>query len=290
MFLSIIIPVYQDAGGLKSTITTLLDNNSEISDFEIIICIDGGGEADINMSLEIIQLYPKQQITYHCIKINKGSYNARNIGAKDAIGNVFAFLDAGVYVQKGWYVALKKYIEVYDYIAGSVEIPWEWARDIFEKYESITAFPVKEYLSIEHFGPTANMIVRQDVFINVGGFDNRLLSGGDVEFGKKVSKSKYTQYFSSEILVLHAPRNKVEIMNKIDRVTKGLADLRKFHPNVFKKKNENNFVVLIKTLIKIFFFPSKFKSKQSNKLSWVDFVITESTVAYYRFISQTKYL
>lgn len=287
MSVSIIIPVYNDAKGLESTITTLFKNNPEPTGFDVIVIIDGGLEQDINKIEELIKLHPNHKITYHCIKPNKGSYNARNIGAKNSTANILAFLDAGVYVQKGWYTALQEHIQKNDYIAGSIEIPWNWADDLFEKYESITSFPVREYLSKKHFGPTANMVVKRSVFIKVGGFDNRLFSGGDLDFGIKVFSMKYTQFFAENMRVLHEPRNRLQLKEKINRVTKGHSDLQKLYPGRFQKKNP--FISFLKSMIKIFFFPSKFKTKRSEKFSWPDFIIVESCIAYYQLISRVKY-
>jgi len=289
MNLSIIIPVYNDFMGLKSTVTTLLNNNPELKDFEIIICIDGGHNLDINMATELIQLYPKVKISYICIKPNKGSYNARNIGSEKATGNVFSFLDAGVYVQKGWYSALKTHIQNYDYIAGAIEIPWEWANTLFEKYESITGFPVQEYLSNSHFGPTANVSVRKSAFKKVDGFDGRLQSGGDCHFGKKIHNNELAQFFAQDMLVLHAPRNRTELIKKIDRVNKGLATLQKLHPEFHQIAKQSHLRFLIDNMRNILFSPSKFKAKRSNKLSSMEFLIAQSTVTFQHFLGRRKH-
>jgi len=290
MSLSIIIPVCQDGDGLKVTVNTLLVNNPEMVDFEVILCIDGGCEVDVESAQDLISCYSSEKITYQCVMPNKGSYNARNVGAENATGDVFAFLDADVYVQKGWYEALQKEIQKYDYIAGSVEIPWAWAEDAFEQYESITGFPVEKYLREIRFGPTANMVVKRAVFKDVGGFDSRLRSGGDVVFGKQVFNKGYSQFFAPDMKVLHKPRNKKEVKKKIDRVTKGGADRQKYHPELFKKKYEIHSVSFVKSLLRIMLFPLRYETRRSGKLSWIDFVITESTVAYYLFLSRVRYL
>jgi len=289
MKLSIIIPVYNDAEGLSSTINTLLENNQELEDFEIIICIDGGLYTDVNMAIDLIKLHSTINISYICITPNKGSYNARNIGVEKAVGNVFSFLDAGVYVQKGWYTALQSYIQQYDYIAGAVEIPWDWANTLFEKYDSITSFPVKEYLSSGHFGPTANVSVKKDTFLSVGGFDSRLQSGGDCHFGKKVFNNKFSQGFCQEMLVFHKPRNRNQIIIKINRVNEGLSELQRLYPEFSIIPNERHYKRFIENMIKIVFSPSKFNAYRSNKLSRFDFLITQSTVTFYHFIARIKY-
>lgn len=286
MFLSIVIPVYKDAEGIKNTIKTLLDNNQEMTGFEIIVCIDGGLKEDVAAIEEMIEYYPGKDIRYNCIVPNQGSYNARNIGAKNAKGDVLSFLDAGVFVQKEWYAVLEKYILQYDYIVGSVTIPLEWAHDLFERYESVTAFPVEEYINNFHFGPTANMIVKKSVFENVKGFDGRLRSSGDLEFGDKVYRNNYTQVFSKEMEVLHSPRNRKEIRTKMARINQGHIDLHMYYPDRFGQSTGNPLRVFIKNIIKTFLYPSKFKTKQSEKFSWLEFIYIENVIGYYRFIIQ----
>ena len=286
MFLSIIIPVYKDSKGIKTTIKTLVENNPTMIDFEIIVCVDGGLKEDVVMAQKMIAYYSSNNITYCCIIPNQGSYNARNIGAQNAKGEVLAFLDAGVYVQKGWYATLQKYIQKYEYIAGSVKIPLEWAHTLFEKYDSITGFPVQEYVDKFHFGPTANIVVKKSVFENVHGFDSRLRSSGDLEFGDKVFSKKYTQVFTKEMEVLHEPRSKKEIKKKMDRIIQGHIDLHKYYPDRFGQNTQNKFMVLVKNVIKTFIYPSRFKTKKSKQFSWMEFIYVENVIGYYKFILQ----
>jgi len=286
-YLSIIIPVYKDSEGLKETVVSLLGNNKELSDFEIIISIDGGDKGDIDTAIKLINDHPNENITWHSNLLNKGSYYARNIGAKHAVGEVLAFLDAGVYVQCGWYVSLKKGIQCVDYIGGPVRVPEKWAKDIFELYESITAFPVKEYMEHNHFAPTANMVVRKEMFKQVGGFDGRLFSGGDGLFGTNVFEKGGRQLFVENLVVLHAPRNKDALRSKISRVTKGYTDLYKLYPENFNKVR--SFIPFIKSVFNVFLRPSTFKSYRSQKFSYGSFVKVELFIAYCHFVSRLKY-
>ena len=270
-FISIIIPVLNDPKGLRDTISTLIENNKAIKNFEILVCNDGSGSKE---SKEINRLIKK----YNYIKIinivpNQGSYNARNEGIKVAKGNIIAFLDSGVFVQKGWYEEVNKNIENYDYLAGNVKVPLKWAKTPGEIYDAITAFPVKNLLQAYHFGVTANLVIKKNIISKVGSFDRRLRSGGDLDFGARIYRYGIKQVYLKNLKVLHKPRDLKEAKIKAKRVLQGTMDLIKFYPNTYSYLKKR---LLIKYAIKQVLLKSL--------LPWVDQVFKKGLITYFDFI------
>lgn len=86
-----------------------------------------------------------------------------------------------------------------------------------------------------HFGVTANIFVKRKVFEEIGGFDQRLKSGGDIEFGDRVYRSKkFRQIYKKDVLVIHPPRGYKNLIKKIKRVTQGNIKLNQLYPIRFK--------------------------------------------------------
>jgi glycosyltransferase involved in cell wall biosynthesis len=91
MYLSIITINYNDAIGLKKTITSVC--NQTWKDFEYLI-IDGDSTDD---SLEIIKSFQNQNLNYVSER-DTGIYNAMNKGIEIAKGDYLLFLNSGDYL------------------------------------------------------------------------------------------------------------------------------------------------------------------------------------------------
>jgi len=77
------------------------------------------------------------------------------------------------------------------------------SKNIISLYNSITGFPTEKYLFGKNYSPTGGLIVKKDLFNKVGFFDNRLITGEDDEFGKRVHKYGIEQHYVSEIYLNH---------------------------------------------------------------------------------------
>ena len=78
----------------------------------------------------------------------------------------------------------------------------------------------------EGFGATANLFVERRVFHDVGGFDERLRSGGDYEFGQRCSLAGIPIRYADDVVVSHAARSTLrELLSKSERVGFGTGQL-----------------------------------------------------------------
>ncbi len=224
--ISIIIPVYNDLEGLKITVTSI--KKQVFSGYEVIVINDGADRAT--------HTYCESQ-EVQCIDIspNKGSYNARNAGLVKAKGEYIAFTDADVTVKENWLANGKKHLANNDYVAGDVIIEWELVKNTANYHDFLTAFRIAEYFELYHFGVTANLFVRRDVFDKIGFFDADLQSGGDHEFGDRVYHSSLglRQFFAADCLVTHPPRSHREKIIKLERIKKGRRALLEKYPDRF---------------------------------------------------------
>lgn len=262
--LSIIIPNYNDPKGLRDTVSTLFKENPDIKNYELIIINDGGLEVDVQSGLELQKKY--EYIIVLEVKPNKGSYNARNEGLKIARGKYIAFLDSGIFVQKGWYKNALKWVKKYDYVGGAVEVPFEWAKTLGEKYDSLTAFPMGTYFKELHFCGIGNLIVKREVIDKVGLLNNNLRSGGDGEFGRRVYRAGLKQYYCGvDMLIYHEPRNFRQLFKKILRVNKGIYDLRRKDPDRFGGNNIFREILYYIKIILLSFFR---KDKRLTELNY----------------------
>ncbi|WP_298727947.1 glycosyltransferase family A protein [uncultured Ferrovibrio sp.] len=223
--LSIVVPVGKDAEGLRRTLASLKAARQQIP-VQIVVGNDG---ADPDASA-IAAAYDVEEAA---VMPNGGSYMARNCALVLTKGEWIGFVDADAMVEPGWIEAGIAALREADYVCGPVVIPRHTVETPGHVFDWLNAFPVEGHFRHARFGPTANLFVRRAVIEHVGGFDPRLRSGGDVEFGGRVHAAGFRQRYSPEQMVYHLPRSYREQLTKILRVTKGQCDLGRYYPDRF---------------------------------------------------------
>lgn len=245
-FCSIIIPVYKDALGLRDTLLSLNKQSICKDKFEIIVANDGGNKGVTEVCL-------KHGVKVININPNMGSYFARNRGIEYSKGEYIAFLDADIMVPPNWLQNGMESLVNFDYVGGNVIIDESKINTLTDLYEAKTAFDIKKYIKKAHFGVTANLFVKREVFDELGGFEQRLYSGGDLEFGNRIYNFSYfKQEYEKKITVVHPPRGYKNFVKKFKRISKGHNDLINLYPDRFLSLKKNT-----KELIKEIVTPSK---------------------------------
>ncbi len=223
--ISIVTPVRADAEGLRITLDSLkkvMTNNG----FEMIVVNDGGDAEAARACAE----YPF--VREMALIPNQGPAAARNLGLSEARGEIIAFLDADVEVRPGWAEAMRKALEHHDYAAGRIDIHPEMIRGFFHRYDEMTAFNVREYMT-RHHGVTANLAVRREVLEKAGGFDARFRSGEDTEFGLRVHGAGFRMAYADDMRIHHPPRSFTQQRKKLFRVVMGHLQLAEAFPERF---------------------------------------------------------
>lgn len=215
---SIIIPVHRDTAGLRITLESIRKLHWDHTRVEVIICNDGGGD-------EISGLAARYGCREARLDINRGSYAARNAGIRLARGRALAFVDADESLADTWLTAGLAALEQADYVGGRVVVEPGKCPTFWERVDATFAFPVAMYLAKKKYAPTANLFVRRKVFEEVGGFDESLVSGGDCEFGVRVSARRMTQIYCEAAITIHPARGFSEQLRKIRRTSRGHATL-----------------------------------------------------------------
>lgn len=221
LFLSIIIPVYNDSDRLKTCLNSLENQTYRKELYEVIV-VDNNSEEDIE---SIVGQFSQAQITHESCR---GSYVARNKGISIAKGTVFGFTDSDCIPSADWIEkGVETLLEVSNcgLVAGEVQLFLKNPKSptVFEVYDSMNFLRQGYYIENYRFGATANLFTSKEVFEAVGLFAPDLKSGGDSEWGKRVFAAGYTQVYADDVLVAHPARYQwKEIRKKAVRVTEGL--------------------------------------------------------------------
>ncbi len=215
---SIIVPVYN----CEQTITACLKSLQEQdhSAYEIIIVDDGSTDttAEICAAEQDIQLV---QVS------NGGPSRARNIGITQAKGRFAAFTDGDCIVEKTWLTELRKGFSRNDVagVGGNQISPPDdspLARHIQETF-TILGFAtsymktVSSMSEISH-NPSCNSAYRLSILRDLGGFDESLWPGEDVDLDQRLTRTGHVLIRNPAAVVQHhRPQSLTALKNMMQR-------------------------------------------------------------------------
>ena len=204
MNISIIIPAYNSDKILRRTLKRLL-SGIDARVLEVIL-VDSSEDKQ-----PIVKLV--RGLNNHKVKVIHSGTKvipaiSRNVGAREAKGDLLVFIDSDVYPGKPWLTEIiEAYNEGYAAGGGSVYIAVSQKNNLLAIAQLYLQF--NEYLPygkprVKPFLPSCNLFCRRDIFEQIGGFPE-IRASEDVLFGLKLSKTeKY--YFLPKAVVYHVFR------------------------------------------------------------------------------------
>lgn len=222
---SVVIPVRDDLPRLL-TCLELLERQTYPRDLVEIVVADNGSAEDVATALGS---RPGVRVVR---ETTPGSYVARNTAVAATAGEVLAFTDADCRPHEDWIasgVAALTEPGAADAVGGDIHLVFRDGGEPLtgpELYEAIHDFDQRHYIERFGFAATANLFVPRTVFEKVGAFDARLHSGGDLNFGTRLTAAGYRLGYAGGAVVDHPSRPTwAELRTKSRRVSRGLADL-----------------------------------------------------------------
>lgn len=259
MYISVILPTRDSVESTDTTVGTLTANPFFLKEqYEILVVNDGASPA-IN---EYVHKKKAMGLNIHSIEIkkSKGSYHARNQGIEKAHGEYLLFFDVPITIHKEWFLPFIELLKNNDYVAGDIKVNPNECHTIAEKMYAATAFPVESYFHQQHFGPTAFLGVKREVFDKVGLF-SILYSGGDMEFGQRVHHAGFKMAFFDTFPALHSTRNLQQQFWKKVRAYAGIYSMYKNNPG--SKVNPVRIKSLLSCVVAI---PANWVKFRQNKI------------------------
>lgn len=220
-FVSVVIPVYNDARRLKKCLR-VLENQTYIKTGYEVIVVDNGSKENIET---VVKPFRQARLTYEA---SPGSYAARNKGISVSKGDIIAFTDSDCIPESEWISRGVKHLQRLQgcgLVAGKIEMFYQkpGAPNAVELYDNMFFLDQEKYIEQHHFAATANAFTYRDVIQEVGLFNDKLKSSGDSEWGQRVHAASFKQIYADDAVVIHPARHKMrQIFNKVVRHTGGI--------------------------------------------------------------------
>lgn len=211
---SVIVVNYNDRNYLQLCLGSIL--NSDYPNFEVILVDDSSTDGSVDF---VSQNYPSVKIIEN--KENIGPAAARNIGAKESCGEYLAFLDSDTEVDPNWLREAINAMEL-DLTIGAAQCKlllidqrnkFDYAGDYLSQYgflvqrvnfEGVDNGQLDEVVEL-FSAKSAGMIVRRDVLLNIGGFDeDYFIYVEETDLCWRIWLNNYRVVFTPMSIVYHA--------------------------------------------------------------------------------------
>jgi glycosyltransferase involved in cell wall biosynthesis len=194
--ISVIVPVRNGARSLPSLLASLEAQTLAKDRFEVIVIdndsSDGTGEIASRHGAKVV---------YEPVA-NRA--RARNRGASEASGPLYAFTDADCVADPRWLEELLRHAGEAPLLAGEVRLRTRPDPNSIERFEALWRFGQESWVR-QGWAATANLLVHAEAFAAVGGFDPSWRHiGEDVDLCFRARAAGYELAYCSSAIVEHA--------------------------------------------------------------------------------------
>jgi len=231
---SVVIPVYNDPEGIRTTLESVTNQTYPDDEFEIVVADNGSADETLDI---IYKFYNEYHDLVSVVQENEiqSSYAARNKGIEKARGEIILFIDADMCVEDTWIESVTQQMQKnkWDFLGCDVRlfIP-EGETTIFARYNRLFDLRVRDHIENHNVVPTCSLVVKKRIITEHGDFDERLVSGGDGEFSRRIFEAGYEPKFLADVIMYHPARTTFKaLIIKQFRLGRGFEQCRRHHPD-----------------------------------------------------------
>ena len=228
-FVSVIVPVYNNPAGMALLLGALTKQTYPHNSYQVIVADNGSSDETPDVVDRYVESRPELVRTVAENEI-QGSYAARNKGIAAARGEILAFIDSDCDPAPDWIEQGVLALDAQSAAAGGGRVEFTFKDEtpnVYEYLDSARKLNQKYYVEASGFAATANFFARKELFDRHGLFRSDLVSGGDYEFGRRITRAGETLVYMPDAVVRHPARDSFDaVYQKSKRIAIGQKRLR----------------------------------------------------------------
>jgi mycofactocin system glycosyltransferase len=207
---SIVIPVMNRADELRRCLTSLTQLTYPQEKLQIIVVDDGSSDASPDVAREFGALLVSSG------GVGRGPAAARNVGASAAEGEILAFIDSDCSASPGWLCQLIPAFNDSEMAAVGGQVDGMCCESAVDRYEAVmSSLSISSRERVGNSGsdtfylPSCNLLVRLGAFRSVGGFDDSMHVGEDVDLTWRLRDRRWSICYLPLGNILHEHRSSI---------------------------------------------------------------------------------
>ncbi|MFH1114944.1 MAG: mycofactocin biosynthesis glycosyltransferase MftF [Pseudomonadota bacterium] len=207
-FVTVVTAVYNRAREIGACLESLLSLDYPADKLEIIVVDDGSCDDTCG----VVSGYDVKLIS---LPENRGQSAARNQGVREARGEIVAFTDSDCIAGPRWLKDLLPYFADGRNVLVGGYVASYYRESLLDRYEEVnsplnmgeeTVFGAGA--ESDFYVPTCNMLVRKDAYVQVGGLDEEMRVGEDVDLCWRLKEHGHRLVYVPKGVVSHKHRNR----------------------------------------------------------------------------------
>jgi len=211
---TVIIPVKDRGSDITECLESVFSQVYPKHRMEVIVIDDGSKDG----TGYFVSTFPCKLLSH---QKSRGQSYCRNLGAREAGGEILAFLDSDCVAGATWLKDIVTYFQwnsvgaVGGYVGGYyVESPLDRYEEVCSPLNMGKRILYDAESKSTFYVPSCNMLVRRKVFLETGGFNDNMNLGEDVDFCWRLRKRGYTLIYAPQGSVKHKHRNGLPVFLK----------------------------------------------------------------------------
>jgi glycosyltransferase involved in cell wall biosynthesis len=200
--ISVIVPARDSAETLPDLLGSLA-GQAFGGPWEVLVVNNGSRDG----TAQVAEVFAKRLARFRLVEASAkvGAAFARNTGVRAATGEHVAFCDADDVADSEWLSKMERTLRRHDWVYGALdyEVLNGHGGRIGSRPQA-TELPMG--LGFKPYGATANMGISRRLFEAIGGFDEALTTGEDMDFSWRLQLRGYEPRFEPEAVIHYRQR------------------------------------------------------------------------------------
>ena len=244
---TVIIPTKDRKSELAECLESIFSQGYPKEKIEVIVVDDGSQDG----TGDLVGMFPCKLLSN---KKSRGQSYCRNLGAKEATGEILAFIDSDCVAGKTWLRELVPYFQWDRVGAVGGFVDGYFRKSTLDRYEmACSPLNMGNHILIgtnddsTFYTPTCNLLIRRKAYIETGGITESLHVGEDVDFCWRIRRKGYDMFYLPFGAIRHKHRN------HLGRMMKRRADYGTSEALLYTLHKEKKKVVQLPTLAAVSF-------------------------------------